>query len=334
MKGTLTHIANPMYDVVFRYMMEDDRVAKLFLSAVLGEVVEELVFSPTEYSRKIGGESGITVTRMDFNARILQADGSRRVVLIELQKAKFYHQLMRFRGYLGKQYQNPQNVDPSGSPLPIYPIYILAESFTEAKVPVIRVSRGYTDASTQTPIPERHPFIEALTHDATVIQAEHLQGQRRTVLEKFLSIFDQSSQTDAKGHILALEEDDYPDAYRAVIRRLHKALQNPRIEEDMDLEDEVLNEFHKKDELLAAARLQAEEEKQRAEEEKQRAEEEKKRAEEEKKRAEEEKKRADHERAIKNALIRRLHSAGLAITEIADAAGMSEEEVVAVLTGK
>ncbi len=104
-----------------------------------------------------------------------------------------------------------------------------------------------------------------------------------------------------------------------MIRRLHKALQNPRIEEDMDLEDEVLNEFHKKDELLAAARLQAEEEKQRAEEEKQRA--------------EEEKQRADHERAIKNALFRRLHSAGLAISEIADAAGMSEEDVVAVLAG-
>jgi predicted transposase YdaD len=40
-KGTLTHIANPIYDVVFRYMMEDNRVARLFLSAVLGEEVDE-----------------------------------------------------------------------------------------------------------------------------------------------------------------------------------------------------------------------------------------------------------------------------------------------------
>ncbi|MDX1908509.1 MAG: hypothetical protein SF053_15845, partial [Bacteroidia bacterium] len=138
----LTHIANPLYDVVFRYMMEDNRVARLFLSAVLGEEVEDLVFSPTEYSRKLGGEAGITVTRMDFSARIRQADGQLRLVLIELQKAKYHHQLMRFRSYLGKQYQNPQNLDPSGSPLPIYPVYILAESFTTEKVPVIRVSRG------------------------------------------------------------------------------------------------------------------------------------------------------------------------------------------------
>ncbi|TAE44052.1 MAG: hypothetical protein EAZ89_21805, partial [Bacteroidetes bacterium] len=199
MKGTLTHIANPIYDVVFRYMMEDNRVARLFLSAVLGEEVEEVVFNPTEYTRKLGGEAGITVTRMDFNARIRQADGNSRVVLVELQKAKYHHQLMRFRSYLGKQYQNPQNIGPGGSPLPIYPIYILAESFTEEKIPVIRVSRGYTDAATQTPLAEKHPFIEALTHDATVIQAEHLKGHRRTVLEKFLSIFDQSAQSDTRG---------------------------------------------------------------------------------------------------------------------------------------
>ncbi|GAB4429543.1 MAG: hypothetical protein OHK0039_48190 [Bacteroidia bacterium] len=43
-----------------------------------------------------------------------------------------------------------------------------------------------------------------------------------------------------------------------MVHRLHKALQNPRLEEEMDLEDEVLNEFHKKDELLAAALQHAE----------------------------------------------------------------------------
>ncbi|MDX2245669.1 MAG: hypothetical protein SF052_02765 [Bacteroidia bacterium] len=302
----LTHIANPLYDVVFRYMMEDNRVARLFLSAVLGEEVLELVLSPTEFSKKIGGESGITVTRMDFNARVKQADGRERVILIELQKAKFYHQIMRFRNYLGKQYQNPQNVGKTGEPLPIYPVYILAESFTEEKIPVIRVIRSYTDVATQSNIAEKHPFIEALTHDATVIQAEHLQGNRRTLLEKTLSIFDQSAQTDAKGHKLALDEQSYPETYRPVIRRLHKALQNPQIEEEMDLEDEVLAELHKKDELLAAALQREEEALQREEEAKQREEE---------------------ERNAKNNLIKRLFALGLSVAEIARDTGMTEVEV-------
>ena len=31
----MTLIANPIYDSVFKYMMEDDRVAKILLSALL-----------------------------------------------------------------------------------------------------------------------------------------------------------------------------------------------------------------------------------------------------------------------------------------------------------
>ncbi|MDX1908643.1 MAG: hypothetical protein SF053_16525, partial [Bacteroidia bacterium] len=214
-------------------------------------------------------------------------------------------------------YQNPQNLDPSGSPLPIYPVYILAESFTTEKVPVIRVSRGYRDAATQAPLTERHAFIEALTHDATVIQAEHLRGQRRTVLERFLSIFDQSSQTDVKGHILALVEEDFPEVYRPVIRRLHRALQHPTIEEEMDLEDEVLNELHKKDELLAAALQREAEALQREEEARQQA--------------EAAQQRTESERNTKNTLIRYLHTVGRSIPEIAEVAGIDEAEVRQVL---
>ncbi|MEO1449767.1 MAG: hypothetical protein AAFV07_09555, partial [Bacteroidota bacterium] len=88
--------ANPLYDVVFRYMMEDNRVARMFLSAILGKQVEDLVFNPTEYTRKLG-DPDITVTRMDFSARVTEEDGSQRLILIEVQKAKYHHQIMRFR---------------------------------------------------------------------------------------------------------------------------------------------------------------------------------------------------------------------------------------------
>ncbi len=41
-------IANPMYDVVFKYMMDDNKVARLFLGAILGEEITELEFKPQE----------------------------------------------------------------------------------------------------------------------------------------------------------------------------------------------------------------------------------------------------------------------------------------------
>lgn len=58
-----------------------------------------------------------------------------------------------------------------------------------------------------------NPFIEALTHDAIVIQVKHLKQSRRTVLEQFLSIFDQSNRLDNTGHILAINEVDYPEKF-------------------------------------------------------------------------------------------------------------------------
>ncbi len=38
-------IANPIYDTVFKYLMDDPRVAGVIISTIIGEEVEELVFS-------------------------------------------------------------------------------------------------------------------------------------------------------------------------------------------------------------------------------------------------------------------------------------------------
>ncbi|GAB4428353.1 MAG: hypothetical protein OHK0039_46840 [Bacteroidia bacterium] len=141
-------IPNPLYDVVFRYLMDDERVARLLLSAIIGETVETLDFQSTEQSLKLG-EAQITVTRMDFRARIRQADGTAKMVLIELQKAKLYQQIGRFRRYLGQQYQrNLQSEETeTASPLPIYPIYILGKPYSDNGVPVVRVRREAYDAA-------------------------------------------------------------------------------------------------------------------------------------------------------------------------------------------
>ena len=42
----MTLIANPIYDSVFKYMMEDDRVAKILLSALLQKDIIDLQLKP------------------------------------------------------------------------------------------------------------------------------------------------------------------------------------------------------------------------------------------------------------------------------------------------
>jgi hypothetical protein len=95
----------------------------------------------------------------------------------------------------------------------------------------------------------------------------------RSDWERFLSIFDQATIADDKGHILALQDADVPEAYQPVLRRLQQALANPELAADMDLEDKVLQEFEKKEaEILAMRQLAEREREQREEERRQRIE--------------------------------------------------------------
>lgn len=41
-------IANPIYDTVFKFMMEDKKVAALFVGAITGYDVEDVELRPTE----------------------------------------------------------------------------------------------------------------------------------------------------------------------------------------------------------------------------------------------------------------------------------------------
>ena len=41
-------IANPIYDVVFKYLLEDNKIAKLIIGKIIGEEVIELIPKPQE----------------------------------------------------------------------------------------------------------------------------------------------------------------------------------------------------------------------------------------------------------------------------------------------
>ncbi len=243
----MVQIANPIYDVVFKYLMNDEKVAKLLLSAIIGREVVSLEFRPTEHHFPVG--ELLAVLRMDFSARILDANGNQELVILELQKAKMASDIMRFRRYLGEQYSNKENVVrepaqeyPYRRALPILSIYFLGHTLVNVKAPVVRVNRRYIDAATGEHIQEKEAFIESLTHDSIIIQIPYLQDRRRTELEQLLALFDQSAATDDP-HFLAVNEDELPDRYRPLLRRLQTAVADPTVRETMEAEDELIEEI-------------------------------------------------------------------------------------------
>ncbi|MDX2134692.1 MAG: hypothetical protein SFV52_07895 [Saprospiraceae bacterium] len=243
----MVEIANPIYDVVFKYLMNDEKVAKLLLSAIIGKEVVTLELRPTEHHFPVG--ELLAVLRMDFTARIQNADGHQELVILELQKAKMAGDILRFRRYLGEQYANKENVVREPRPeypyrkaLPILSIYFLGYALNHAKAPVIRVNRHYIDAATGEPIPEKEEFIESLTHDSIIIQIPFLKNKRRTELEQLLTIFDQS-HIFRDPHFLSIDEEALPERYRPLLRRLQKAVADPMVRQTMDAEDDIIEEF-------------------------------------------------------------------------------------------
>jgi len=250
------HVANPIYDVAFKYLLEDSKVAKLLLSAIIGEDILELEFSAQEHIVEVNPlikeKTPLTVCRIDFSAKI-KTDTGFKTVIIELQKAKLQSDIMRFRRYLGLQYQNPGNSydDKQEKARQIYCIYFLDYGMDLPPSPVLRVNYKLWDAYTGDEYPASGEFVSGLHHLSWIVQIQHLKERRRNEMEKILSIFDQSSITDSK-YVLDVDEDLFPDEYRQIIRRLRKAMEDPQKRREMELEDDVIKELQDKERQIEA----------------------------------------------------------------------------------
>jgi hypothetical protein len=242
-------IANPIYDVVFKYLLDDEKVPRLVLSALLGKEVLELQFRPTEVHHEAVKPDGthFLVLRMDFAATLRMEDGGRKLVLIEIQKARSASDVQRFRRYLGSNYASPENVyqDPDGieQALPIVTIYFLGQGLECVDVPVLKVNRHYLDLTTGDEVRITDPFVEALTHDAIVVQINRLRNRQRTDLERLLEVFDQGLASRSDPHLLDILEENFPEHYQAVLRRLMRAGAEQAVRDKMDVEDDILTAF-------------------------------------------------------------------------------------------
>jgi hypothetical protein len=240
---TIVSIANPVYDTVFKYLMEDNAVAKLMVSSIIGEKVVQLEPKPQEKttSKEPTGTSTITVMRMDFAAKIKTATGH-KIVIIEMQKASLPTDIMRFRRYLGEQYSDESNRTPpseGGEAMQLYTIYFLGEGLGIRGIPVLCISPEIRDVATNTIISEKNEFIDSLNHKSWVVQIDCLKERRRNELEQLLSVFDQSNRT-SDIHIMNVCEEDFPEKFRPVIRRLKAAASSEEVKKQMKEEDEFL----------------------------------------------------------------------------------------------
>jgi hypothetical protein len=190
-------IANPIYDTVFKRMMESERVAKFFIGTLLNQQIESVEVKPQEFTYT-DELAGLAIFRLDFIATIKTEKGELKKILIEIQKAKNLIDLMRFRNYLGEQYKKEDQINNEKTILPITTIYILGFTLPEIESACLKVERNYIDLILKNLINKRSEFVEKLTHDSFIVQVDRITNRYQTSLDKLLSVFEQNNFIDDK----------------------------------------------------------------------------------------------------------------------------------------
>jgi hypothetical protein len=251
-------IANPIYDVVFKYLLEDVEIARELLSTILGEEVQSLEVKPQETATETSTD--IHIMRFDFKAVIKKQNGEISKVLIELQKAKQAFNVTRFRRYLGDNYRKEDEVlNEKGvvekRPLPIVTIYFLGFQLNSIKSGLVHINREYRDIVTGEVLDIKEEFVELLTHDSYIIQVGKLAREARNKLERVLQIFSPIYQNKDDKHKVDFQGNANDPLVKKMLERLGRAIADEEIRHKMDVEDEVNETFekamNKKDEIIA-----------------------------------------------------------------------------------
>ena len=254
-RDNMLHVANPIYDSVFKYLMEDERIAKTILSALLKKEIVDVDVRRHEYTN--GTRDKISMFRIDFGAHVRQTDGSTKLILIELQKTWLETETLRFRQYLGAHYANPENIlkdesnpTANGYGIPMVTVYLLGHKVGDIEEPIVYVNHkayDYDGIEVTKGIPD--PFIESLVHNSIIIQIPRLHGHVNNRLEEVLNIFDQERKEASNRQVLEIDETEYngDEDMLHILRRLQKAISDASLRQDMNVEDEYFSAIENRD---------------------------------------------------------------------------------------
>ncbi len=273
----MIRIANPTYDAVFKYLLTDDnRVAMIFLSKLTDKKIIELTVLPNEViltkEEQKNAKESLTVYRLDFAATIELKNGDKEVIIIEMQKAKYLDDIMRFRDYLGSQFMNrkhsftPTQGIFKGKKVacPIYPIYFLEHNIDNYNESSIAIKRSLFNALTNEEIENNddRKFTNSLFHQGLIIQIPKItkdiekfqNGSDNKVVNKhlgrILTVFNQKNRdADTKKYIIIDDkaEKKLPKWLKEITRSLEKAGVDKDIRAQMKAEDAFYNDLKDKD---------------------------------------------------------------------------------------
>ena len=334
----LMRILNPLYDWAFKYLMDNNEVAKKFLSILLKKEVIHLESRNIEMP--LLKEGNPLLSRFDFKAIIQTREDETETVLIEIQKYKGTNPIERFRTYLAENYLKQETYkteqgEVKTESLPIIAVYILGYCPPEFKVPYVIVRNEAYDGVIDEKIELDSFYVKLLTHTAYfLIVSPPVEYQwRNSPQEALIRLFRQKTSVNEHNTTYELEGEPEP-ILRDVVKYLHRGTQEEEVIKQIKAEEEYYQDLAS----LEFSNLQLkkeheqlktlfEQEKQRSEEKEKLLQEEKQRSEEKEKLLQEEKQRAENAQQKIIELARMLKELKVPIHEITQKTGLSRDEI-------
>lgn len=255
-------IINPLYDYAFKYLMDNNRIAKKVLSTLLECEVLELSVEQQEIVA-VNQARELKLYRLDFSAIILDEHSNKQKVLIELQKSKLPTNALRFRTYLGESYTKRELIINSlgleeEKAYPIISIYILGYNVVDIPYLSISIDNKIRNTVTREEVEVNSDFIDLLTHKARIIQIRRLAEKRKSRLEQFLMLFNQAYITSER---FILDLDEIPEAFSDVANYLSGPVQDEAFRNQLKGEEEIDMIFNNQEAELARAKDELEQSK-------------------------------------------------------------------------
>ena len=249
-------VVNPIYDCVFKFLMEDERIAKTLLSALLKKEVVSVEVRRHEHTNSTRND--ISMFRIDFAARVKDEEGKEKLMLVELQKTWVETETLRFRQYLAVQYNSQENMLEAEDgerqyAIPMVAVYLLGHRVGNLNDPVLYVNHDtYNYDGKKVKEGTEDPFIGSLTHDSIIVQLPLLKGKVQNHLEKVLSVFDQIHRQPGDKQYVNLDESKYEgdEEMMRIIHRLTAATVTADVRADMLVEDEFFSAIEDRDTAL------------------------------------------------------------------------------------
>ena len=248
-------IANPLFDTIFKKLIENDRVAKFFIGTLLEQNIHALQVITQEFpnpkdvdkssSGTIGSKeqqsqevSSKNFFQLDFIATILTDTGEPEKVHVEIQKIKNFIEPRMLSNFQAVHYNRRGTFDYEKRKLPSITIYILGFNLPEIQSACIKLENTYEDLISNKLINHKIDFIEKLSQDCYIVQVNRITERFETSLDKLLSIFEQSNFLDGGKLMKDFNHEIDEENIKLMIDILHHASIDPEQRKIMEIEQE------------------------------------------------------------------------------------------------